>query len=115
VRTLIAIVFLVAELAVTAYLALAASLLTGWMVSDSLAAGWGSGDWYRTGLTRFAVALLIALVFGLVVYLANGYVMRGANRRWPPLRIVLAASLTAIVTLAALVGALDFITTKPIM
>ena len=114
-RTLIAIVSLIGELAVTAYLALEAWLLTGWMVSDSLAVGWSSRDWYRTGLTRFLIAFVIALVFGLVVYLLNGYAMRDANRRWRPLRVVLASSFAVTVTLAALIGTIDFVTSKPFM
>jgi hypothetical protein len=112
---LIAIVFLIGELAVTAYLALEAWLLTGWMVSDSLAVGWSSRDWYRTGLTRFLIAFVIALVFGLVVYLLNGYAMRDADRRWRPLRVVLASSFAVTVTLAALIGTIDFVTSKPFM
>jgi hypothetical protein len=115
VRVLLAMVCLVAELVVTFYLALEAWLLTGWMVSDSTAADWNTGDWYRTGLARFAVAVVIAAAFGLVVYLVNGYTMRGANRHWRPLRIVVAASLTAVIALAAAVGTFDFVTTKPFM
>ena len=104
-----------AELAVTAYLALEAWLLTGWMVDDSLAAEWTTADWYRTGLVRLGIALCIAAVLGAVVYFVNGLAMRGLDRRRPRLRVLFAASLAAAVALGAIVGTVEFVTTKPYM
>ena len=112
---LVSVAALVVELALTAYLTFLGYFLTVWFVDDSLAAEWSSGDWYREGLTRFAMGLSVAIVFGLLAYFVNGHAMRRANRRWPRLRIVLAASLTAIITVAVLAGSLEFVTTKPYM
>jgi hypothetical protein len=106
---------LAVEVVATLYLGFVGYFLAVWMIDDSEAVGWTTNDWYRAGLVRIAIGVGIAALFGLAVYLANAYLTRPLNRRWPRVRLIWAVVLTAAIAIAVTVGAVEFMITKPYM
>jgi zinc transporter ZupT len=97
------------------YAATVAFALSSWFIDDSEAFRLSTVGWYRTGGQRLLLALVMAVLGGSVVYIANRFLL---PHLWPdpqrsPTRLHWWVG--GLILIAGVVGAITFVVTRPYM
>ena len=94
------------------FLAFVVWLSTSWFVDDAEAMRMTDADWVMEGVQRVAGATLYAAILGLIVYVVNRLVAYATGYRTSRLPLYSALAFTAVLVLAAIVGAVGFVLKK---
>jgi hypothetical protein len=108
-------VALLTELVVLGYVMLLAFLLTVWMESDSFAVRAAEIDWWIESAKRLFVVGGAATVFAVTLWLINKPLFRWLGYRNQRLSLFSAVAVFLLVIAAGIIGAVNFVVTKPFM
>ena len=106
---------LVAETVAAAYLTLVTWLITTLAVDDAVAEQLQPRDWWTGAAERLAIGFVVAAVFAVVVGMINSVAVRKWAPSHPRLPRISARLGFLVVFAAALLGAVQFGISKPVM
>ena len=113
-KLLITILLLV-ELYVIGYATFKAYLLNAWMESGSFARRATELDWWLAALQRVGMSLLLAGAVSAALFYINRLLVRRHYLKWTSFHRNSAVLCFGLITIAALLGAVSFLITKPYM
>jgi Zn-dependent protease with chaperone function len=110
----LAVVFLL-EAVAAFYVVAVTWLLSSWFVDDSVAFRLSPRDWWIEAAYRSAVAIALALVSGVIIWLINRWIFQSVNRPSSKLPIWSGLLVAFAVGIAGVGGAVRFLIEKPFM
>jgi hypothetical protein len=114
-KRIVGVVALLTELVVLGYVMMMAFLFNVWMEHDSFAVQATEIDWWIESAKRLILAGVAATVFAVMLWLVNKSLFRWLGYRNQRLSVISAIVAFLLVIAAGIIGAVNFIVTKPFM
>ena len=111
--TICAVVAIVAELLIGAYATLFAYLGSAWFTDDSWAMRATETDWLWTGVVRFAICLVVAVIGGVATWQINRWLVARGARISSYVPRISGGIVAASIVIASAIGSVQFVVQKP--
>ena len=114
-KRIVGVAALLTELVVLGYVMFMAFLLNVWMEHDSFALQATEIDWWIESAKRLFMVGVAATVFAVMLWLVNKSLFRWLGYRNQRLSVISAIVAFLLIIVAGVIGAVNFIVTKPFM
>jgi len=115
-KKIIPYIVFIFEFIVAAYLAYISYFLSAWFINDSVAVRLKDNDWNMIAVWRVLEFLVVGLVFSLITFFINKYVishfMLGKKQK---LAVIISVMIFFMIVIPSIIGAIEFAIEKPFM